>query len=95
MPSGQARYYGGAWAGGIPNGYDKDTDQFDTLFPENGFDFNKMKQHAQRLEFVHGDNDPYCPLEQVKWLAEQTSSNIHVIPDGGHLGKNLHSFLFC
>jgi len=76
----------GAWAGGSPNNWD-DVSQFDNLFPEDGFDFEKIKRNAERLEFVHGDDDMYCPVDQAKWLAEQTNGDIHIIPNGGHLGK--------
>lgn len=76
----------GAWAGGPPDNWE-DISQFDHLFPENGFDFEKIKNNAGRLEFVHGDNDIYCPVSQAKWLAGKTNSEIHLIPNGGHLGN--------
>jgi len=77
----------GAWAGGLPDGYDKGVTQFDNLFPEEGFNFELIKKNAGRLEFIHGDDDPYCPLSQAKFLAEQTNGDIHIIPGGGHLGS--------
>jgi predicted alpha/beta hydrolase family esterase len=76
----------GAWAGGKPNGYDTN-EQFENLFPPNGFNFAAMKQKADRIAFLHGDNDPYCPLEQAQFLAEQLNAEITVVPNGGHLGK--------
>lgn len=76
----------GAWAGGPPDNWE-DVAQFDTLFPENEFNFEKIKSNAKRLEFVHGDDDKYCPVSQAKWLAEQTGSELHLIQNGGHLGR--------
>jgi predicted alpha/beta hydrolase family esterase len=76
----------GAWAGGPPDNWE-DVSQFDNLFPEDGFDFDKITKNAERLEFVHGDDDTYCPVSQSKWLAEQTNSPIHIIERGGHLGR--------
>jgi predicted alpha/beta hydrolase family esterase len=76
----------GAWAGGKPNGYDTN-EQFENLFPEAGFNFAKMKQKADALAFLHGADDPYCPLEQAQLLAEQLDASITVVPNGGHLGK--------
>lgn len=65
---------------------DLDREQFKDLFPANGFDFVTIKQKAVHLLFIHGDNDSYCSLEQAKWLAEQTDSDIIIVPHGGHLG---------
>lgn len=62
-------------------------EQFKDLFPEGGFDFEKIKSKADSLLFVHGDDDPYCPLEQAKWLAERLNSEIEVIKNGHHLGS--------
>ena len=76
----------GAWAGGVPNGYDKDTKDFDNLFPPEGFDFERIKSKAEKFAFLHGDNDPYCPLEQAKFLAEKLDASLTVVPNGGHLG---------
>ena len=61
-------------------------EQFKHLFPDS-FDFTKIKSKADTLLFVHGSDDPYCPLEQAKWLANQTASEIVVIPGGHHLGS--------
>lgn len=62
-------------------------EQFKDLFPKDGFDFEKIQSKSKKLIFVHGDNDPYCPIEQAKWLAEQTNSEIVTIPNGHHLGS--------
>ncbi len=66
---------------------DLDREQFKDLFPPDGFDFATIKQNADHLLFIHGDDDPYCPLAQAQWLAEQTGSEIIIVPHGGHLGS--------
>ena len=76
------------WAGGLPNGYEEGNTQFDNLFPKDGFDFERIKQHADALAFLHSDNDPYCPLEQAQHLAAQLGASLTVIPNGQHLGSN-------
>jgi len=77
-----------AWAGEKPNGYDTN-EQFENLFPPNppaGFDFAAIKQKADNLAFLHGADDPYCPVERAQYLAEQLDAPITIIPNGHHLG---------
>lgn len=74
----------GAWA--HMEETDLDYEQFKDTFPKQGFDFGLIKSKCDNILFLHGDNDPYCPLEQAKWLAAQLGSDIVVIPNGGHLG---------
>lgn len=74
----------GAWAEGVPPGME--LAQFKDLFPPNGFNFETIKQKADKLAFLHSDDDPYCPVEQAKWLAEQTNSPITIVQNRHHLG---------
>lgn len=60
-------------------------ERFKNLIPEAGFDFKLINQKADNFLFLHGEDDPYCPLEQAQWLAKQTKGDIIVIPNGGHL----------
>lgn len=60
--------------------------QFKYTFPPEGFDFDLIRSKADRLAFLHGDDDPYCPLEQAQWLAKNLGADIKVIQHGGHLG---------
>ena len=76
----------GAWAGGKPKGPFL-PGQFKNLFPEGGFDFDLIKSKADALAFLHSDNDPYCPLEQAQFLAEQLDAPITIIPGAGHIGR--------
>lgn len=75
-----------AWAKGTPAGMNDE--QFEKLFSKDGFNFQEIIQKADKLEFIHSQDDPYCPLEQAKWLAGQTSATITTIPNGSHLGSN-------
>ena len=74
------------------DGTDLSREQFKDVFPPDGFDFELIKSKVDRMVFLHGDNDPYCPLDQAKWLAEQTESKIIIIPGGGHLGRQFMEF---
>ena len=65
-----------------------DPQQFASLFPPSGFDYQLIKEKAGGLLFVHGQDDPYCPLEQAQWMAERTSSDIVIVPEGKHLGAS-------
>lgn len=65
---------------------DLDQEQFKDLFPKKGFDFETIKSKANELLFIHGEDDPYCPLEQAKWLAEKCNAKLIVVPKGHHLG---------
>ncbi len=76
----------GAWA--HMDGTELDFAQFKDTFPPNGFDFTTIINKAKILLFIHGDNDPYCPLEQAKLLAQNTKSDIVIIPNGGHLNRD-------
>ncbi len=68
---------------------DLDKKQFAQLFPSPGFNFDLIKRKAAKLLFIHGDNDPYCPLDQAEWLVKQTDSEIVVIPGGQHFSISL------
>jgi pimeloyl-ACP methyl ester carboxylesterase len=76
-----------AWPGGIPNGYD-DGSVFADLFPPEGFNCDLITSKADSLAFLHGSDDPYCPLELTKPLAEKLGVPLTVIPNGKHLGSN-------
>lgn len=79
----------GAWAGGSPvpgDGIVWDPGQFDGLFPPDGFDFAAIGANADKLAFLHGDDDPYCPLEQAQQLAKELGAPLTIKHEGHHLG---------
>lgn len=53
------------------------------LFQEP-FEFEKIKRHSQRFVFVHSDNDPHCPLEHAKFLAQKLDGALIVRKGQGH-----------
>jgi len=71
---------------------DLDREQFKDLFPPGGFNFDVIKQKAEHLLFLHGSDDPLCPLEQAKWLAEKLNSEIIVVPGGSHFSEGYGGF---
>jgi uncharacterized protein len=73
-----------AWEHGTPPGMDES--QFENLFPPEGYEFMRMREKADKIAFLHGDDDPYCPLEQAQFLAEQLEAPLTVVPQGHHLG---------
>ncbi|HRC27821.1 MAG TPA: alpha/beta hydrolase [Candidatus Saccharimonas sp.] len=78
----------GVWAGGVPNGYGEGSSQFDNLFSPEGFDFGRIKNNAEHIALLHGDNDPFCPLEQAEYIATQLDVPLTIVPGGGHLGRS-------
>lgn len=79
-----------AWDHGVPTGMD--SSQFANLFPKSGFDFVTIKQKADKLVLFHSSDDPYCPLEQAEYLAENLDAPLTVIENGGHLGDKFPQF---
>lgn len=55
----------------------------DKLF-DVAFDWNAIQQHATKLLFIHSDNDPYVPLEQAQYVADNCKAEIVVVSGEGH-----------
>jgi len=53
------------------------------LFPKP-FDFAKIKDHCSEFIFIHSDNDPYCPLSDAEFLAEQLGGKLEIKKGQGH-----------
>lgn len=56
---------------------------------EEPFDFEAIKQKANRFIFVHSADDPYCPIEQAEYLCEQTNGELLQFDNMGHFSKKL------
>ncbi len=52
-------------------------DSLKDLFIEP-LDFAKIRQHAQKIIFVHSDDDPHCPLEGAEYLKDQLHAQLLV-----------------
>lgn len=75
----------GAWAGGMLQGF-TDPTVFARLFPRHGFGYHRIRAKADHLAFLHGSDDPYCPVEQAVTLAAKLKAPMMIVPNGGHLG---------
>lgn len=60
------------------------------LFEED-FDFDKIRSMSGCFTFYHGDNDPYCPIDQARDLAQETGGELNIIPGAGHFSYELDS----
>lgn len=65
-----------------------DWEQLRGLF-EEPFDFDKIKAVAQKILFVHGDDDPWCDPKQAEFLAEKSGAELVYIPGGQHFSTSL------
>ncbi len=74
-----------AWMHGVPPGMEPE--QFANLFPRYGFKFHRIRANAANLVFLHGGDDPYCPVEQAVTLATKLKAPIQLVPNGHHLGN--------
>lgn len=67
---------------------DPDWKEMKGLF-EKPFDFVKIKHTAKHFIFIHSDNDPYCPIEQARYLHKQIGGEFIVIPGQQHFSFHL------
>lgn len=62
--------------------------QFDGLFPKGGFAKELLISKASKFYFIHGEDDPYCSLDDAKQLCVEVEGQMQVIPNGLHLSSN-------
>lgn len=48
------------------------------------FDWAAIQKNAKKLLFLHSDNDPYVPLDQALFVADNCQSEMIVAPGQGH-----------
>jgi uncharacterized protein len=48
------------------------------------FDWDSIRQGANKLLFVHSDNDPYVSLDQAQFVADNCRAELVMIPDQSH-----------
>lgn len=53
------------------------------LFDEQ-FEWDAIRENAKKLIFVHSDDDPYVPLNQAQYVADNCKAELVVIPGQGH-----------
>jgi predicted alpha/beta hydrolase family esterase len=73
-----------AWPGGDPLSDEFEPGQFSGLFASNGFDIPAIKAKVDRLAFLHGAKDPYCPVEATRGLAKELDAPITIMSDAEH-----------
>lgn len=61
--------------------------QFANLFLDH-YDVDKLRKKAEYFYFVHGDNDPYCDIEDAKKLCDELGGAFITIENGHHLGDS-------
>ncbi len=48
------------------------------------FDFVKIKESSRQFYFIHSDDDPYCPLEHVRYLHDHVGGDLIVLHGEKH-----------
>ncbi len=52
------------------------------------FDYEKIKQRAEKFLVIHSDNDPYCPLEGAQWIAKKLDAEFILLPGQAHFSRH-------
>lgn len=65
-------------------------EHFDTLNKTfmKDFDWDTIRANTKSFAVLHGDNDPYVPVEKAQELAKHLGTKVELIPDGGHLNTS-------
>ncbi len=53
------------------------------------FDYEKIRSKAKQFIVIHSDNDPHCPIEGAKWIAEKLGAQFILMPGKQHFSKRL------
>lgn len=61
--------------------------QFKDLFLDS-YDPETLKHKSEKLYFVHGDDDPYCDINDAKELCSKVGGTFIEVPNGHHLGSS-------
>lgn len=48
------------------------------------FEWNTIRANAKKLLLIHSDNDPYVPLNQAQYVADNCRAELLTIPGQGH-----------
>jgi predicted alpha/beta hydrolase family esterase len=63
-----------------------DPGQFDGLFLSQ-YNPVELTKKCSKFYFVHGSDDPFCDIEDVKLLCQKVNGSLTVIENGHHLGS--------
>jgi predicted alpha/beta hydrolase family esterase len=64
--------------------HDERFDPLNETFAERAFDFEKIKNSAEKTFVFHSESDPYVPLEKAGELAPKLDANLELIAGAGH-----------
>ena len=53
------------------------------------YDFDAIKKHCQQFVYIHSNDDPYIPIKQAEFLAEETNGELIKFEDQGHFNTEL------
>ncbi|PIP87733.1 hypothetical protein COW80_04195 [Candidatus Beckwithbacteria bacterium CG22_combo_CG10-13_8_21_14_all_01_47_9] len=63
----------------------EDFDKLLRSFINHPFDWNRIKQNCKKFVIFDGDNDPYVPLSQPRFITDQLGGELNIVPGGKHL----------
>jgi predicted alpha/beta hydrolase family esterase len=61
--------------------------QFDDLFVDD-FSPKKIMEKCKKFTFVHGDDDPYCDINDAKILCNELGGEFIEMKQAGHIAKS-------
>ena len=53
------------------------------------FDYEKIKSKADKFIVIHSDNDPYCPLDDAKWISNKLNAEFILLPGQQHFSSHI------
>lgn len=53
------------------------------------FNYDLIKSKADKFIVIHSDNDPYCPLEDAKWIAKKLDAEFILLPGQQHFSSHI------
>lgn len=53
------------------------------------FDYKSIGQKSGKFIVIHSDDDPYCPLDGAKWVADQLNASLKIFHGMGHFSTKL------